>query len=42
MQKLELLDPAVFLPRMGQVLDAMVEGQWWYDRDELRSRLPVH
>ena len=42
MQKLDLLDPAVFMPRMGQVLDAIVEGQWWYDRDELRSRLPVN
>lgn len=42
MQKLGLLDPAEFMTRMGQVLDAIVEGQWWYDRDELRSRLPVH
>ncbi|MGB0846143.1 MAG: hypothetical protein ACPGSM_05430 [Thiolinea sp.] len=42
LQKLELLDPADFMPRMGQVIDAIVEGQWWYDRDELRARLPVH
>ena len=42
LQKLDLLDPAVFLPRMAQVIDAIVEGQWWYDRDELRSRLPVN
>ncbi|MEZ5534921.1 MAG: hypothetical protein R3F02_04785 [Thiolinea sp.] len=42
MQKLDLLDPAVFMPRMAQVIDAIVEGQWWYDRDELRSRLPVN
>lgn len=42
MQRLDLLDPAVFMPRMGQVIDAIVEGQWWYDRDELRSRLPVN
>ncbi len=42
MQKLDLLDPAVFLPRMGQVIEAIVEGQWWYDRAALRARLPVH
>ncbi|HRJ52401.1 MAG TPA: hypothetical protein PLE99_06525 [Candidatus Thiothrix moscowensis] len=42
LNRLGLLDPAVFLPRLGQVIDAIVENQWWYDRDELRSRLPVH
>ncbi|MEB4592192.1 hypothetical protein VSS37_14470 [Candidatus Thiothrix sp. Deng01] len=42
MNRLGLLDSKIFLPRLGQVLDAIVEGQWWYDRDELRSRLPVH
>lgn len=42
LNRMGLLDPKVFLPRLGQVVDALVEGQWWYDRDELRSRLPVH
>lgn len=42
LNRLGLLDPAVFLPRLGQVVDAITEGQWWYDREELRSRLPVH
>lgn len=42
LNRLGLLDPAVFLPRLGQVIDAIVEGQWWYDREELRSRLPMH
>lgn len=42
LNRLDLLDPKVFLPRLGQVIDAIVEGQWWYDRDELRSRLPMH
>ncbi|MEE9351113.1 MAG: hypothetical protein V3U78_02540 [Thiotrichaceae bacterium] len=41
MLKLELNDPEKFLPRMAQVLDAIVEGNWWYDKEELRSRLPV-
>ncbi|WGZ95261.1 MAG: hypothetical protein QJT81_04545 [Candidatus Thiothrix putei] len=42
LNRLDLLDPKVFLPRLGQVIDAIVEGQWWYDREALRSRLPVH
>lgn len=42
MDKLELNDPAVFLPRMSQVLDAIVNDQWWYDRDALRAELPVN
>lgn len=42
LNRLELLDPKVFLPRLGQVVDAIVENQWWYDREALRSRLPVH
>ena len=42
LNRLDLLNPAVFFPRLGQVIDAIVEGQWWYDREVLRSRLPVH
>ncbi|MGB3917290.1 hypothetical protein J9253_13935 [Thiothrix litoralis] len=42
LNKLDLLNPKVFLPRLGQVIDAITEGQWWYDRDALRARLPVH
>lgn len=42
MSKLELNDPAIFLPRMSQVLEALVEGNWWYDRDLLRAELPVN
>lgn len=43
MDKLELKDPAKFLPRMGMVLNAIVEdGQWWFDRDALRAKLPVN
>lgn len=43
MEKLELNDPAVFLPRMGMVLNAIVEeGNWWFDRDKLREKLPVN
>jgi hypothetical protein len=42
MEKLELKDPRVFLPRMGAVIEAIVgEGEWWFDRDVLRAKLPV-
>jgi len=42
MDKLELNDPATFLPRLGQVIDALVAEDWWFDRDELRGKLPVN
>lgn len=43
MEKLGLKDPAVFLPRMGMILNAIVEeGNWWFDRDKLREKLPVN
>jgi hypothetical protein len=38
MDRLELRDPQVFLPRLGQVVDVMVGDEWWFDRDELRSK----
>jgi hypothetical protein len=40
LDKLELRDPQVFLPRLGRVVDVLVEGKWWFDRDVLRSKLP--
>lgn len=39
-QQLELDDPAKFLPRLGQVVEAIIDNDWWYDRDELRKLLP--
>jgi hypothetical protein len=41
LDRLQLRDPQVFLPRLGKVVDALVGDKWWFDRDELRSRLPV-
>jgi hypothetical protein len=38
MDRLELRDPQVFLPRLGQVVDVMVGDTWWFDRDVLRSK----
>ena len=41
MDKLGLREPDVFLPRMGLVVGAIVgDGNWWFDRDELRAKIP--
>ncbi len=42
MEKLHLKDPAEFLPRLATVIDVLVQDEWWFDRDELRKKLPVH
>ena len=41
MEKLRLHDPADFLPKLSLVIGAIVPAdQWWFDRDELRDKLP--
>jgi hypothetical protein len=40
--RLALNDPASVLSRLGKVLDALVPGEWWFDRDALRNKLPVN
>lgn len=41
LERLELLDPDIFLPRLSLVLGAIVPvDQWWFDRDALREKLP--
>jgi hypothetical protein len=43
MEKMDLNDPQVFLPRMSKVLSAIVhDDAWWFDRDALRQKLPVN
>jgi len=42
MDKLELNDPGKFLPKLAQVIDAIVAEDWWFDKDELRKKLPVN
>ena len=39
-ERLELNDPAKFLPRLAKILDVLVVESWWFDRDHLRSQLP--
>jgi len=38
----ELDEIEKLLPKMALILDTIVGDNWWYDRDEIRSRLPVH
>jgi hypothetical protein len=40
-ERMELDDPAKFLPRLAKVLDVIVEGDWWFDRDDLRAQIPA-
>lgn len=40
--RLDLKNPEIFLPRLGMVVDALANGDWWYDRDALRAELPVN
>ncbi|MEJ2620190.1 MAG: hypothetical protein P8163_07985 [Candidatus Thiodiazotropha sp.] len=40
-ERMELDDPAKFLPRLATVLDVIIDGDWWYDRDELRRKIPA-
>ena len=40
--KLELTDPDKFLVRLRNVVDVLVQDDWWFDRDKLRDNLPVN
>jgi hypothetical protein len=41
MERLQLHDPAIFLPRLALVIGAIVpQEQWWFDRDTLREKIP--
>jgi hypothetical protein len=41
-QRLELNDPTKFLPRLSKIVDILVpKGQWWFDRDALREKIPA-
>ena len=41
-QDMELNDPAKFLPRLRNVVDVLVQDEWWFDRDKLQAALPAH
>jgi hypothetical protein len=40
-QDMELNDPALFLPRLRNVVDVLVQDDWWFDRKALQAALPV-
>lgn len=40
-QDMELADPAKFLPRLRNVVDVLVQDEWWFDRDALQAALPA-
>jgi len=41
-KKLELDDPAKFLPRLRNVVDVLVQDDWWIDRAAIQATLPVN
>ena len=40
-RKLELNDPTRFLPRLRNIVDVLVQDNWWIDREALQAKLPV-
>lgn len=40
LERLELKEPEKFLPRLRNVVDVLVQNDWWFDRDLIQSRLP--
>jgi hypothetical protein len=40
-EDMELSDPAAFLPRLRNVVDVLVQDDWWFDRAALQAALPV-
>ena len=40
METLELTDPERLLPRLRNVIDVLVQDDWWIDRDAIRDKLP--
>lgn len=41
-ERLELDDPAKFLVRLRNVVDVLVQDEWWFDREALQQKLPVN
>ncbi len=40
-EEMELSDPALFLPRLRNVVDVLVQDEWWFDREALQAALPA-
>ena len=39
-ERLELNNPDKFLPRLRNVIDVMVQSEWWVDREAIWAKLP--
>ncbi len=39
-QRLQLDTPSYFLGRLSLVLEVLIQDDWWFDRDELRMKIP--
>lgn len=42
MERLELKEPEKFLVRLRNVVDVLVQEDWWFDRAELQSKMPMN
>jgi len=42
MSRLELTEPDKFLVRLRNVVDLLVQDDWWFDREALQEKLPVN
>lgn len=42
MDRLELREPDKFLVRLRNVVDVLVQDEWWFDREALQARLPMN
>jgi hypothetical protein len=40
-ENMELADPAHFLPRLRNVVDVLVQDDWWFDREKLQAAIPA-
>jgi hypothetical protein len=40
-EDMELSDPALFLPRLRNIVDVLVQDDWWFDRETLQAALPA-
>jgi hypothetical protein len=41
-EMLQLNEVPELLKRLGTIVDVLVGDKWWFDRDQLRAKLPVH
>jgi len=42
MDRLDLKEPAKFLVRLRNVVDVLVQDNWWFGREALQAKLPVN